>query len=197
MYIDIEQIINDLQHEIFDNGKKSLLSNNITINNNNVYAIIERLREAIPPALMEANNIIKDKERMYAECKKDIDNMMDEAENQVKRMLSDNNIINEAKKYSDQIVSDARDYAQQYETEAKRRIDEILAHCEKTVYDAFNIITNSRKDLNSPDNRRPNNNNNARIDNTRIDNTRIDNQRNDNQRNDNQRYDNQRLNNQK
>lgn len=155
MYIDIEQIINDLQREIFDNGKKSLLSNNITINNNNVYAIIQRLREAIPPAVMDANNILKDKERMYADCKKDINRMMIDAEEQVKRMLSENSIIDEAQQYADKIVNEAKMYAEKYEIEAKRRIDDILAHCEKTVYDAFNIISNSRKDINQPDNRAP------------------------------------------
>lgn len=164
MYIDIEQIINDLQHEIFENGKKSLLSNNITINNNNVYAIIQRLREAVPSAIMDANNILKDKDRMYAECKKDINNMMNDAEEQVKRMLSENSILDEAQKYADKIVNDAKLYAEKYEIEAKRRIDDILAHCEKTVYDAFNIISNSRKDLNTSDNRRPKNPN-PRMDN--------------------------------
>ncbi len=89
------------------------LTSKVIIDEEAVYALIDDLRATLPDEVKQAKWVVKERERLLEEAKRDAEALVKEAEAEAARKAEESSIIQQAKAQADEIISQARKVAQE------------------------------------------------------------------------------------
>ncbi len=142
--MDTIELIDKLD-EIIGKSRKIPFSSNFIINENEIYEILDELRNVMPEELKQARWIVKERENMLEEAKRQAGRIMREAEERAEIMVSQGEIMKSAMKKSEEVLSLSEAKARTVRLEAEDYSDEKLASLEAVVYKILSAVEKGRE----------------------------------------------------
>jgi len=146
--MDTIELIDKLE-EIIGKSKKIPFSSNFIINENEIYEILDELRNVMPEEFKQARWIVKERENMLEEAKRQAGRILGEAEEKAGELISQSEIMKNAVKKSDEIISLSEAKARTLRLEAEDYSDEKLANLEAVVYKILSAVEKGREQFKS------------------------------------------------
>lgn len=119
------EMLQELENMI-ENGKKSLISGRVSIEKNELLAVIEELKSILPEELLQANEYYRDSRELRQSSTHDAEMIISQANQEA------DEIIDKAHGEAQAIVDDANAEAEAIIKDAKRRQDELVSEHQVT-----------------------------------------------------------------
>ncbi len=142
--MDAMELIEKLE-EIIGKSRKIPFSSNFIINENEVYEILDELKNIMPEEFKQARWIVKERENMLEEAKRQSMRILHDAEEKAEIMISENKIMKSAVKKAEEIISIAEAKARTVRLEAEDYADEKLASLEAVLYKILSAVEKGRE----------------------------------------------------
>jgi cell division septum initiation protein DivIVA len=134
----------DKMEEIIGKSRKIPFSSNFIINENEIYEILDELKSIIPEEFKQARWIVKERENILEEAKRQAIRIIKEAEEKAENMLSESEIMKNAMKKAEEFISIAEAKARTVRLEAEDYADEKLASLEAVLYKILSALEKNR-----------------------------------------------------
>ena len=146
--MDALELINKFE-QLISKSKKIPFSSNFIINENEIFEILDELRSVLPEEFKQARWIVRERENMLEEAKRQAGKMLMEAEDKAKVLLSEHEIMKNAVKKSEEIISITEAKARTIRLEAEDYADEKLASIEAVLYKILSAVEKGREQFKS------------------------------------------------
>jgi vacuolar-type H+-ATPase subunit H len=128
--LDVLVLIDKLD-ELVQNAKGVPLSQDqVRVDREEIWEIIDQMRSTIPEEIKQARWIVKERQEMLAEAKREAERIVTEARDRQEQLLSDEEITKQAERAADDIIEDARGREREIRLGAEDYADEILGTLE-------------------------------------------------------------------
>ena len=142
--MDALEIIDKIE-ELLDKGKKVPFTSNIMISENEIYEILDELRNVLPEEFRQARWIVKEREDMIEESKRQSDRIIMEAKELAEMLVNEAEILKNAKGQAENLLSIAEAKSRTIRLEAEDYADEKLAGLEAALHKILAAIERGRE----------------------------------------------------
>ncbi len=101
-------VLIDKLDDLVHNAKAVPLTDQVRIDREEIYDILDQMRATIPEEIKQARWIVKERQEMLAEAKREVDRLLAEAREQAVREASQTEIVKIAEHQAQDIVDEAR-----------------------------------------------------------------------------------------
>jgi cell division septum initiation protein DivIVA len=129
------------------NARSMPMSASCVVNRNEVLALVEDLRQALPEALTQASEVLGDREGVVAEGRSRAQRLLDQARAERRRMLRETEVHRAAREEAEQIVAEARSQAEAVRREIDDYVDAKLAKYEIVLSKTLGALQRGRARL--------------------------------------------------
>jgi hypothetical protein len=143
----IESLLNEIESEILRAKKATFSSTDILVNRQTMLSLINRFRGAYPSALREAEQIKKDRDNIINKANEYAESICDNAENQVRALVADTEIMRRAKEDAEVLRQEAQQNYEKMDYEARALAFNLLDNAEKALSESINIINGRKRKL--------------------------------------------------
>ena len=123
-------VLIDKLDDLVHNAKAVPLTDQVRLDREEIYEILDQMRATIPEEIKQARWIVKERQEMLAEAKRECDRIIQEAREQAVREASQTEIVRLAERQAEDIVDDARRKARETRLEMEDWADSILSTLE-------------------------------------------------------------------
>ena len=135
--------IDDLVH----NAKGVPLTDQVRVDREEVYDILDQMRATIPEEVKQARWIVKERQEMLAESKREADRLLAEAREQAMREASQPEIVKSTEHQAQDILDDARRQVRGTRAEMDDWADGILSMLEVNLDKFLSAVKRGRERL--------------------------------------------------
>ncbi len=137
----VDDLILELQ-DMVNNARAMPLSKDkkVLISGERVFDILDEIEDTLPSEIRQAKNIVADREQILAEAKSNGEDIIRQAEERRKIMVSEHEVTHAAEAQAREIIADAKKKANDitkaannYVDDIMKRTDEIVSACAKEV----------------------------------------------------------------
>src|SRR6187200_1426888 len=118
-------VLIDKLDDLVHNAKAVPLTDQVRIDREEIYDILDQMRATIPEEIKQARWIVKERQEMLAEAKRETDRLLGEAREQAVREASQTEIVKIAERQAQDIVDEARRQAR--ETRLEVNLEKFLS----------------------------------------------------------------------
>src|SRR5512133_2169043 len=104
-------VLIDKLDDLVHNAKAVPLTDQVRIDREEIYDILDQMRATIPEEIKQARWIVKERQEMLAEAKREAERIVKEARDRQQRLVSQEDIIEDARAREREIRLGAEDYA--------------------------------------------------------------------------------------
>jgi len=140
-------VLIDKLDDLVHNAKAVPLTDQVRIDREEIYDILDQMRATIPEEIKQARWIVKERQEMLAEAKREVDRLLAEAREQAVREASQTEIVKIAERQADDIVDDARRSAREMKLEMEDWADNQLASLEVNLERFLTAVRRGRERL--------------------------------------------------
>ena len=123
--MDVLVLIDKLDDTIH-NAKPVPLTDQVRVDKEEIYDILDQMRATIPEEIKQARWIVKERQEMLAEAKREAERIVKEAREEQTRLISEEEVVKQAERQADEIVEDARAREREIRLGAEDYADDIL-----------------------------------------------------------------------
>jgi len=135
----------DRIEELLDGSRRIPFSANIVVNGDEIYDLIEELRNVMPEELKQSRWIVKERENMIEEARKQAEKVVANAREKAEELVDDTEIMKKATRKSEELISSMEARARTIRLEAEDYADEKLANLEAVLHKLLNSIEKGRE----------------------------------------------------
>ena len=114
--------LDDLVH----NAKPVPLTDQVRVDKEEIYDILDQMRATIPEEIKQARWIVKERQEMLAEAKREAERIVKEGRDRQEKLIADEEITKQAERAAEDIIEDARAREREIRLGAEDYADEIL-----------------------------------------------------------------------
>jgi F0F1-type ATP synthase membrane subunit b/b' len=140
-------VLIDKLDDLVHNAKAVPLTDQVRIDREEIYDILDQMRATIPEEIKQARWIVKERQEMLAEAKREVDRILGEAREQAVREASQTEIVKLADRQAQEIVDDARRQARETRLEMEDWADGILSTLEVNLDKFLTAVKRGRERL--------------------------------------------------
>src|SRR5439155_377193 len=140
-------VLIDKLDDLVHNAKAVPLTDQVRIDREEIYDILDQMRATIPEEIKQARWIVKERQEMLAEAKRECDRILGEAREQAVREASQTEIVKLAERQAGDIVDDARRQARETRLEMEDWADSILSTLEVNLDKFLSAVKRGRERL--------------------------------------------------
>ena len=144
--MDILVLIDKLD-DLVHNAKGVPMTDQVRIDREEIYDVLDQMRATIPEELKRARWIVKERQDMLAEANRESDRIIGEAREQAMTLASQTEIVRLAEKQAQDIVDDARRQARETKLEMEDWADGILSTLEVNLDKFLGAVKRGRERL--------------------------------------------------
>ena len=126
-------VLIDKLDELVLNARGVPMSNQVRLDRDEIEDIISHMRATIPEEIKQARWIVKERQEMLAEAKREAERLISEARESAAREASQQEIVKLAERQAEDIVTDARRKAREMRMGADDYADSILENMETNL----------------------------------------------------------------
>ena len=143
----IESLLNEIESEVLRAKKATFSNTDVLVNRQVMLSLINRFRGAYPSALREAEQIKRDRDEIIDKANQYAESICDNAENQVKAMIAETEILRQAKEDAEALRKEAQENYDKMDYEARALAFNLLDSAEKALKESMNIINGRKRKL--------------------------------------------------
>ncbi len=140
-------VLIDKLDDLVHNAKAVPLTDQVRIDREEIYDILDQMRATIPEEIKQARWIVKERQEMLAEAKREADRILGEAREQAVREASQTEIAKLAERQAQEIVEEARRQARETRLEMEDWADSILSTLEVNLDKFLGAVRRGRERL--------------------------------------------------
>ena len=140
-------VLIDRLDDLVHNAKAVPLTDQVRIDREEIYEILDQMRATIPEEIKQARWIVKECQEMLAEAKRECDRIVQDAREQAMREASQTEIVKLAETQADDIVDEAKRQARQTRLEMEDWADSILSTLELNLDKFLSAVKRGRERL--------------------------------------------------
>ena len=144
--MDVLVLIDKLDDTIH-NAKPVPLTDQVRVDKEEVYDILDQMRATIPEEIKQARWIVKERQEMLAEAKREAERVVKEARDQQERLISSEEVYRQAERAAEEIIEDARETERQIRLGAEDYADESLSTLEVNLEKFLSAVQRGRDRL--------------------------------------------------
>jgi hypothetical protein len=119
-------VLIDKLDDLVHNSKPVPLTDQVRVDREEIYDILDQMRATIPEEIKQARWIVKERQEMLAEAKREAERIIKGARDQQARLVSDEEVMKQAERGAEEIIEDARTREREIRLEAEDYADQIL-----------------------------------------------------------------------
>lgn len=147
--MDVLALIDKLD-DLVHNARAVPLTDQVRIDREAVYEILDQMRSTIPEEIKQARWIVKERQEMLAEAKREADRIVDEAKEKAERQASQQEVVKLAEKQAAELLDDARMREREVRLGAEDYADEVLGTLEVNLEKFTAAVRRGRERLQGP-----------------------------------------------
>src|SRR4030081_3136092 len=101
-------VLIDKLDDLVHNDKKVPLTDEVRVDREQIYDILDQMRATIPEEIKQARWIVKERQEMLAEAKREAERIVKESRERAERLGSDEGVTQQAERAAEDIIEDAR-----------------------------------------------------------------------------------------
>ncbi len=142
--MDALEIIDRIE-ELIDKSKRVPFTSNVMVAENEIFELLDELRNVLPEEFRQARWIVKEREGMVEEAKRQSERLVREAKERAEMLISETEILKNATKKAVEIVSVSESKARTMRLEAEDYADEKLASLEAVMHKLLGAVEKGRE----------------------------------------------------
>jgi hypothetical protein len=146
--MDALEIIDRIE-ELLDKSKRVPFTSNIMIGENGIYELLDELRNVLPEEFRQARWIVKEREGMIEESKRQAERIIREAKERSEMLVTETEILKNASRKAEDLLSIAEAKSRTIRLEAEDYADEKLAGLEAALHKILVAIEKGREQFKS------------------------------------------------
>ncbi len=119
----------------------------LLVDEDEVFNLIDDLRAALPQELEQAKWLLKERDRILLEARKEADEIVRDAQGQIAALASESAIAKEARVQAEDLMSKARDVAREINSGARQYADGLMQRVEEVLSEVQSAIRQGRQEL--------------------------------------------------
>ena len=140
-------VLIDKLDDLVHNAKAVPLTDQVRIDREEIYDILDQMRATIPEEIKQARWIVKERQEMLAEAKREVDRLLAEAREQAVREASQTEIVKIAERQAEDLLEDAQRKAREMKLEMEDWADNQLASLEVNLERFLTAVRRGRERL--------------------------------------------------
>ena len=132
--MDVLVLIDKLDDTIH-NAKPVPLTDQVRVDKEEIYDILDQMRATIPEEIKQARWIVKERQEMLAEAKREAERIIREAREEQIRLIAEEEIVKQAERQAEEIIEDARAREREIRLGAEDYADDILNTLEVNLHE--------------------------------------------------------------
>jgi cell division septum initiation protein DivIVA len=146
-------VLIDKLDDLIHNAKRTMLpgSDQVRLDREEVYDILDQMRATIPEEIKQARWIVKERQEMLAEAKREAERIVKVAREKQDQLVSNEEVVKEAERAADDIIQDARAREREIRLGAEDYADEILNTLEVNLSKFIGAVQRGRERLQGKD----------------------------------------------
>ena len=140
-------VLIDRLDDLLHNAKAVPLTDQVRIDREEIFGILDQMRATIPEEVKQARWIVKERQEMLGEAKREVDRLLAEAREQALREASQTEIVKIAERQAQDIVGEARRTAWETKLEMDDWADGILATLDTNLDRFLSAVRRGRQGL--------------------------------------------------
>jgi cell division septum initiation protein DivIVA len=127
--VDVLELIDKLD-DLIHNARAVPLTDQVRIDREAIYELLDEMRSTIPEEVKQARWIVKERQEMLAEAKREADRIVAEARDAAAREVSQQEVVRKAEREAESILEEARQREREVRLGAEDYADEVLGTLE-------------------------------------------------------------------
>ena len=148
--MDVLVLIEKLDDVIHD-ARGVPLSGDVRVNKEEMYDLLDQMRATIPEEIKQARWIVKERQEMLAEAKREAERIVKEAKDQQAQLVSAEEVVKQSERLAEDIVEEARAREREIRLGAEDYADEILSTLEVNLQKFIGAVQRGRDKLQGRD----------------------------------------------
>src|SRR5215218_9224451 len=140
-------VLIDKLDDLVHNAKQVPLTDQVRVDKEEIYDILDQMRATIPDEIKQARWIVKERQEMLAEAKR----IIGEARARQEELISEEEVTRQAERQAEEIVEDARAREREIRLGAEDYADEILNTLEVNLSKFIAAVQRGRERLQGKD----------------------------------------------
>ncbi len=140
-------VLIDKLDDLVHNAKPIPLSDNVRVDKEEIYDLLDQMRATIPEEIKQARWIVKERQEMLAEAKREAERIVREARERAEQLVADEEITRQAERAAEDIIDDARAREREIRLGAEDYADEILNTLEVNLSKFIGAVQRGRDRL--------------------------------------------------
>lgn len=143
---DLLALLDELEGYLAESGRIPL-TGRLMVNEQEVYEIIDRMRQSIPEALHQAQKLNRERDRLLQQAREDGEALITESKAYAEKLTRDSAIAQRAQEEADRILEDARRVSREMRLAAREYADDIMERLEANMQKALAVVRSGREEL--------------------------------------------------
>ncbi len=144
-------VLIDKLDDLVHNAKTVPMTDQVRVNKEEIYDILDQMRATIPEEIKQARWIVKERQEMLAEAKREAEKIVKEARERQERLVGEEEVTKQAERMAEDIVEDARAREREIRLGAEDYADEILSTLEVNLSKIISAVGRGRERLQGKD----------------------------------------------
>src|SRR3954454_9959794 len=144
-------VLIDKLDDLVHNAKPVPLTDQVRVDKEEIYDILDQMRATIPEEIKQARWIVKERQEMLAEAKREAERILKEARERQTQLTSEEEITRQAERAAEDIVEDARAREREIRLGAEDYADEILNTLDTNLSKFIAAVQRGRERLQGKD----------------------------------------------
>jgi cell division septum initiation protein DivIVA len=140
-------VLIDKLDDLVHNAKRLALTDQVRVDKEEIYDILDQMRATMPEEIKQARWIVKERQEMLAEAKREADRIIKEARERAAKLIDEEEIKKQAERAAEDIVEDARAREREIRLGAEDYADEILNTLEVNLSKFIAAVQRGRERL--------------------------------------------------
>ena len=143
----IDDCLIELEEILEDAWSLPLIRGKVFINVDQLQKCFHEIRSTLPEELRQAKAIVADRGKIISDAKMEAETIIRIAEEKSRVMLSQDELVKNAKLTSDQILLEAKTQAKNIKKAANEYVEDLMKQTDDTLMNSITELRQARKDL--------------------------------------------------
>jgi cell division septum initiation protein DivIVA len=140
-------VLIDKLDDLVHNAKQVPLTDQVRVDKEEIYDLLDQMRATIPEEIKQARWIVKERQEMLAEAKREAERIVKEARERQDRLISNEEVMKSAERTAEDIIEEAQAREREIRLGAEDYADEILNTLEINLTKFIAAIQRGREQM--------------------------------------------------
>jgi cell division septum initiation protein DivIVA len=140
-------VLIDKLDDLVHNAKRVPLTDEVRVDKEEIYDLLDQMRATIPDEIKQARWIVKERQEMLAEAKREAERIVKEAREKQDALINEQEVTKQAERVAEEIIDDAKSREREIRLGAEDYADDILNTLEVNLSKFIGAVQRGRDRL--------------------------------------------------